>query len=114
MEALQLKEVGRCDHCKREISVTRDTQALRTHRHKGKRCKGSDYSVCETHLVIETDVEAREVALFLRDDDPSRCITAFGGLGHSMACADGRMCAETRQKFASAFARYYLAHTHAN
>ena len=104
-----IQVVGNCSHCKHETAVERDSlcAAACSHNFKGRRCKGSGYSVNNIRFVIPTEEEAQAVAAFLRDNagscfGPYRC--------HSPACGDGRRCEETWAKLARAFAIYYLTH----
>jgi len=108
MRIPKLKVVGICNECKREVDIKTGSlcNAACTHKFRGQKCRGSDYSVQNTRFVIRTEGEARQVAVFFRNNTGG-CLD--GGSGHSMACGDGRDCEETLGKLAREFASYYLA-----
>lgn len=102
-----LKVSGQCRTCGRILELKSISAIIPPHDSQGKSCGGSaDYPANERFL-IQTDKEAKEVAIFLQGDDHAICFRT-PEKGHGNGCCSGTVCCKIRQKLAVALATYCL------
>jgi len=108
MNIPNLTKLGSCSSCKQLLTLFPKTSWIPEHTQPGSStiCSGSHYSPDRVEYLIQTDEEARQVAEFFKNDGATHCLDSYGL--HSMACGNGRRCAEIRGLLAKAFAKYYL------
>lgn len=107
MKVPKLKVVGVCGgKCGQEVASASGLSAD-FHLFNDQSCSGVGYSFRSTRLVVETDQEAMEVAMFLTNDT-TVCFDQPWSRTHSMNCGDGERCHALRARLGRALAVYYI------
>jgi len=110
MKLPKIGEFGWCHGCGKWVKLDEGKMSLPDHKNdKGIECVGCYYSPFHYQYCVRSHEEAIELATFLEDDNDTCLDSAGGGSNvHTLNCADGEHCANTRRKLAKAFAEYYL------
>lgn len=97
--------MGHCRECNQDVPLGENSWLPEHQNEEGERCKNSKYSPESTFYVLETLADAKRMAKKIRSDIHV-CLRWSAKGRHSLACGDGKDCAEERARWANALAQF--------
>lgn len=103
--------MGLCYGCKQHVEIVDPDGDCVLSKHTnqaGELCRRSGYDANEIAYRIDTSEQALSLARVIADDTSVCLGDLYDGTCHTIACGDGRDCAEERNRRAKALAHYLV------